>query len=207
MGKILLLNLRRVSTEVVTDTARIIRRGGVILYPTDTIYGLGCNATDEQAIARIFKIKKRAEIKPMLVLVRNLTMLQDLVIDIPSLAHELAKRFWPGPLTMLFYAKSNVGSLFTAGSGKIGIRIPNNNFCLRLIKECRTPIVSTSANISGHPVSDVHSLKQLFIDKVDGFVDAGNVQSVPSTIIDITGKSLKIVREGSITVRELSKYS
>ncbi|MBI4549209.1 MAG: threonylcarbamoyl-AMP synthase [Ignavibacteriae bacterium] len=208
MGKLLPLHLKRVSSEVVQQAASIIRHGGVILYPTDTIYGLGCNAFDEQAIARIVTIKKRTETKPMLVLVRNISMLRDLVVDIQLLATTLMKRFWPGPLTMIFHARNNVSSLLTARSGKIGIRIPRNNFCMKLIKECQTPIVSTSANISsGRPVSDIASLKQDYLAKVDVMIDAGNLSTtLPSTVVDVSDGKLKIIREGAIRTSELSEY-
>ena len=149
-----------------------MKKGGVILYPTETIYGLGCNAFDEQAVARIFTIKGRPDTKPVLVLVRNLTMLKSIVDDIPPVAVKLMEKFWPGPLMIIFNTRKILNSLLTAGTGKIGVRIPGNKFCIKLLREAKTPIVSTSANISGVQYDpSIRSLKQLFSDKVDLIIE------------------------------------
>ena len=208
MGKILPLNLKRVSRRVIDESAKIVKSGGVILYPTETIYGLGCNAYNEEAIVRIFSIKRRPETKPLLVLVNNFAMLKTLVEEIPPLAAKLMKHFWPGSLTLIFQACQDVSSLITAGSRKIGVRIPNNNFCLKLISGCRVPIVSTSANISGQRQNqNIGSLKDQFVDQVDLLLDAGTLpKSLSSTVVDISEFVLKIIREGAITKKMLFPF-
>ena len=205
MSTILQLNLKRISGTIVQQTVRTIRKGGVILYPTETVYGLGCNAFDEKAIQRIFEIKERPETKPMLVLVRNRTMLQELVSEIPPTAFKLMECFWPGPLTLIFKARKNLSSLLTAGSGKIGVRIPSNNFCLKLLKESQIPLVSTSANMSGkNVISSIKSLKRIFADKVDIVIDAGSSpSSLPSTVVDVSESKLAIIRQGAISNAQL----
>ena len=146
MGVLIQINSQRISSKSITQIGRSVKWGGVILYPTETIYGLGCNAFDEEAVARIFEIKGRPETKPVLVLVWNLTMLKSIVANIPPVAVKLMEKFWPGPLTMIFNAKKNISPLVTAGTGKIGVRIPGNSFCLKLLKEIQVPLVSTSAS-------------------------------------------------------------
>ena len=207
MRKILKLNPKRISAEVVREAAITIRGGGVLLYPTETIYGLGCDVFNERAVKRIFAIKQRFEKKPLLVLVRNVTMVRELVVAIPPLASVLMDRFWPGPLTLIFYARRNISSLVTAGSGKIGVRIPKNNFCLRLIKACSTPIVSTSANISGQePVQGVDDLVRHFGNRVDLVVNVGILPvSLPSTVVDVSDARPRIIREGAIRRIQLLK--
>ena len=143
--------------------------------------------------------------KPVLVLVQNKLMLESLVTDIPPVAVKLMRKFWPGPLTLIFNAKKNLNPLLTAGTGKIGIRIPGNAFCLKLLKAAQVPIVSTSANISGvQQDPSIQSLKKTFSGKVDLIVDAGDLpSSLPSTVIDVTDGKASIVREGAISIRML----
>jgi L-threonylcarbamoyladenylate synthase len=206
VSTILQLNPNRISGAVVRETARVIRKGGVIVYPTETIYGLGCSAFDEKAIKRIFEIKQRPETNPMLVLVRNRAMLRELVDEIPSKAIELMDCFWPGPLTIVFHAREKVSSSLTAGSGKIGVRMPGSRFCLKLLDESQIPLVSTSANISGKKASSsIHSLKRMFADKVDSIIDAGSLaSSLPSTVVDVSSRKVQILREGAISRKQLS---
>jgi L-threonylcarbamoyladenylate synthase len=206
IGTILNINLRRISSDAIHQTATSVKRGDVILYPTETIYGLGCNALNEQAVAKIFQIKGRPETKPLLVLAGNKEMLKSLVAEIPPVALKLMRKFWPGPLTIVFNAKHNLNPLLTAGTGKIGIRIPGNMFCLKLLKEARVPIVSTSANISGvQQDPSIQSLKKIFSEKVELIVDAGDLPlSMPSTVVDVTSELPVVVREGAIAKQKLA---
>jgi L-threonylcarbamoyladenylate synthase len=205
MSEIFDLNPKRISRNIINRVATIVREGGIILYPTETIYGLGCNLFNEEAVKRLYMLKKRSEKKPILVLVRNLSMLKELVADVPLLSLRLMKRFWPGPLTLIFRARQGMSELVTAHSGKIGIRISSYPFCLKLLEVCQTPILSTSANISGQKsISEIKSLKQLFVSQVEAIITAHDLSpSPPSTVVDISDGKLKLIREGTISKRQL----
>ncbi len=185
--------------------ADVITQGGVIVYPTDTIYGLGVNAFEDEAIGRVFTLKQREQAKPLLVIVHSLEMVKLLVSTIPVVAHRLIERFWPGPLTILFPAMEHISNRLAAGTGKIGIRIPDNRFCLELVSVCGKPITSTSANISGgdNPRS-VQQIADSISSTVDMIVDGGMLKSsVPSTVVDVTTGDVVIVREGVISSEEI----
>jgi L-threonylcarbamoyladenylate synthase len=186
--------------------AEVIRAGGVIIYPTDTVYGLGCNAFRAEAIERVFAIKQRPQNMPALVLVLDRAMLERLVPKIPPIAAELMKSFWPGPLTIVLGARSGIHPLLTGGSGKVGVRIPDNDFCRRLMTESGLPVVSTSANISGKE-SSYGAMRSQFGGLVDLFVEAGPpVSDVPSTVVEVTEGRVKIVREGIISHDTLREF-
>ncbi len=207
MGTIVQLHPERISQSVVQQAAKVILEGGVLLYPTETIYGFGCNPFDESAVRRIFKLKGRSETKPVLVLVSNRVMLKELVSDIPPAAKKLIKQFWPGPLTLIFEARKHVPSLLTAGTGNIGVRIPGSNFCLKLLKQSCAPLVSTSANKSGvNAVMTINELKKTFSDHVDMVIDAGNLMpSMPSTVADVSTGELTILRQGAISEKKIRR--
>lgn len=185
--------------------ADVITQGGVIVYPTDTIYGIGVNAFDDEAIKRVFALKQRDLAKPLLVIVHNLDMVKLLVSTIPVVAHRLIERFWPGPLTILFPAVEHISNKLAAGTGKIGIRIPDNRLCLELVSFCGKPITSTSANVSGgaNPMS-VQQVADSICSNVDVIIDGGMLKSsVPSTVVDVTTGDVVIVREGVISSEEI----
>jgi L-threonylcarbamoyladenylate synthase len=189
----------------VRRAAGVLLTGGVILYPTDTIYGLGCRASDEAAIGRIYAIKERPETRPSLVLVGSAGMVGRFVTDIPPIASRLMEKFWPGPLTLLFRASGGVSPMLTAGTGKIGIRLPAQMFCMRVAERCDDALVSTSANLTGVPPGDDPAgLAREFGMRVDLVVDAGRLPSLPSTVADISGGELLILREGAIPGRDLA---
>jgi len=186
--------------------AEMIGAGGVIVYPTDTVYGLGCNAFRAEAIRRVFAIKQRPENKPALVLVLDRAMLERLVPRIPPIAAELMKCFWPGPLTIVLPARRGIHPLLTGGSGKVGVRMPDNEFCRRLMTESGVPLVSTSVNISGKE-SSYGELRSQFGGLVDLFIEAGPpVSDVPSTVVDVSEGKVKIVREGIISHDTLREF-
>jgi len=205
MGKIIQIKPDRIRASQIHQVSGVIKGGGVILYPTDTIYGLGCAAFDIHAVRRIFELKKRSLKNPALVLVRNFTMMKKLVDGIPPQALELIRRFWPGPLTLIFKARKNFNPLLVSEENKIGIRIPDNRFCLKLMGDCKLPIVSTSANISGKEGNArIGVLKEIFINKVDLIIDAGDIKKlVPSTVIDISDGKIGLVREGVIPLKKI----
>ncbi len=190
--------------RAVSRAAAVLDAGGVILYPTDTIYGLGCRAADEPAIGRIYAMKRRPPSRPTLILVGSAGMVARFVTGIPPAAAALMERFWPGPLTLLFTAAGGISPLLTAGTGKIGIRLPAHPFCTKLSLKCDDAIVSTSANVSGSPpAGGTADPVREFGRLVDLVVEAGHLASLPSTVADVSGGELTIMREGAIPARKL----
>jgi L-threonylcarbamoyladenylate synthase len=204
--KIEILEFGTNDLEIAREAARCIRDGGVILYPTDTIYGIGCDASNEKAVEKIFKIKNRSASNPALMLASSVPMVESIVEEISPLAFRLMNKFWPGPLTLLFKPKKKMPQLLISGDNKIGIRIPANQFCLFMIEQFNTPIVSTSANLSGVQTSGkISELKKIFFGKVDLIIDSGDLGNIrPSTIVDVTSEPAVVVRDGAITREEVS---
>jgi len=134
---------------IIKEAATNIKEGGVVTFPTWCLYGLAADAFNEDAVNKIFTIKKRPSQKPLLLLIKNQTVLNDLVQDIPKDAERIMEAFWPGKITIVFNAKKTIPDTLTAGTGKIGIRIPENPVAKALVKELDRPITGTSANISG----------------------------------------------------------
>ena len=207
MGTVSTLDPQRISSRIVSDAAAVIRKGGILLYPTDTIYGLGCDAYNAGAVERLFKVKRRPEKNRALVLAAGKTMLEALVEEMPDAALRLMEHFWPGPLTLIFRARVDLHASITGDDRKVGIRIPDNRFCLKLLNACGVPIVSTSANISGRPYTEEpETLKKLFLKDVDLMVDAGMLRgALPSTVVDVTSEQAVIVRAGRISADSIGK--
>jgi len=208
MGKTLDINLNNISSGTIREISSSVEKGNVILYPTDTIYGLGCDVFNENAVRKIFEIKGRAETKPLLALAHSLSMIETLVEEISPLAKKLLKIFSGKPLTIIFPASKNIPAIVTANTNTIGIRIPNTDFCQELLRESNIPLVSTSANISGKEIpTSIAEIEKIFSSKVDLFINAGNLPpSLPSTIIDITSGTVEMIREGAIKKEEFSEF-
>ena len=199
------LNLLDPDQGIIGETARIIKSGGVIVYPTDTIYGLGCNSFDPHAVERIYAIKKRPSNQPVLALINSVEELMSLTGEISEKARILIDKFWPGPVTFVFRAKSGVPQCIQSHDGKIGIRLPKHEFCRYICRLSVVPVLSTSANISGMPqTNNVEILRDIFAGQVDLFIDAGNCTSITvSTIVDVTGSEPVILRDGVISGEEI----
>lgn len=173
---------------------KILKAGGVIGFPTETIYGIGACLNQPQAIGRIFKIKKRPRSKPLPILISNLNQLSQLVSSVPVKAKKLIKENWPGPLTIVLYKSKKVPKLVTGGGSKVGIRMPNHPIALELIKKCG-PIVATSANISGKPPALTAKEVKDNLPEIDYVINGGKVKlGKASRVIDLTEKYPKILR-------------
>ena len=163
----------------------ILKRGGIILYPTDTIWGIGCDATNENAVSKIFALKKRSDSKSMIVLLDNEVKLQSYINEIPEVAWDLIE-FAEKPLTIIFDGAKNLAKNVIAEDGSVGIRITKDEFCKALIEKFRKPVVATSANISGNPSpGSFAAIDQTIVDGVDYVVNLQQEgsNSSPSTII------------------------
>lgn len=191
---------------LIEQVADILKRGGVIGYPTETVYGLGCSAFDAQAVQRIIRLKQRNPSKAMILIASDTVQVSELVMSIPDEAEKLIENFWPGPLTIVFEASSRQKEFVFGQSHTIAIRIPDCIICLELIKETGFPLVSTSANISGQPASiSAEQVADDFSTELDIIIDGGpSPQNIASTVVDITQKPPRIVRNGAISALEIN---
>lgn len=200
--EILKINSDNLDKKAIRRTVEILKNGGTVIYPTDTVYGFGVDAFNEKAIKKIFQIKGRDFNKPISIIVRDLEMIKKLA-NFDKNIEKILKKIFPGPVTAILSKTKNLSDILTSGSNKIGIRIPECKFTKDLMNELDFPITTTSANISGKPASgDLQNILNQFRGrkiKPDLVVDAGILpKSLPSTIIDLTGIKPKIIRQGAI---------
>ena len=184
---------------------QIIVSGGLVAFPTESFYGLAVNTFDEEAINRLFIIKKRRSDRPVLVLIPSVEYLEDYVADVPEGALKLIRKFWPGGLTLLFKATPDISPLLTAGTGKIGVRISSNLIATALTRVMGSPITGTSANISGQPgCINAKEVYDSLGQGVDLILDGGKTGGGNgSTVLDVTVNPPVIIREGIISRRQL----
>ena len=157
--------------EEVNKALEVLKAGGIILYPTDTIWGIGCDATNEVAVKKVLDLKGRSEGKSMIILLDNDTKLQSYVAEVPDIAYDLIE-YSEKPLTIIYSGAKNLAPNVINEDGSIGIRIVNHDFCEQLLQRFRLPIVSTSANLSGQPApANFSEIRQEIIDGVDYVVD------------------------------------
>ncbi|MBI5188056.1 MAG: threonylcarbamoyl-AMP synthase [Nitrospirae bacterium] len=178
----------------------ILNYGGIIVYPTETFYGLGAKFDMEDSLKRLYELKKRPKEKAMPLIIGNKGLLPIVTASVNRTAMSLMDRFWPGPLTLILPAKENLSEYITAGTGKVAVRIPGESFALQLARAAEFPITSTSANISGiPPAQDAETVIRYFGDKIDLIIDGDPTSGgLPSTIVDVTEDEIKILREGVI---------
>ena len=186
------------AATTIEKAAGVIRQGGVVLHPTDTIYGLACDPFRPQALRRLFEIKGRPPEQGLLLLVPNLTWVEQICDEIPEVFYRAARKFWPGPVTFLLSASPKLPSLVRGGAGKVGLRRPALPYLDSWMKAIPGPLVSTSANRSGQePPGSMAELRKLFQGKVDLLLEAGEVEdSHPSSVLDLSIEPPRIVREG-----------
>ena len=190
----------------IKKASEIIKKGGIIIYPTDTVYGLGCNPFDEEAVKKLIKIKGERN-KPLPILASSVEDVEKIALLTP-LSKKLIELFWPGALTIVLKKKPVLPSIVTFGLDSVGVRIPKNPFTIELIKDCGGLLIGTSANISGatscRSVDEV--LKQLNqkLNLIDLIIDGGETEiGVGSTVIDLTNDEVKVLREGPISENEI----
>ncbi len=189
--------------EGLIKASEIVKKGKIVVYPTDTVYGLGCDPYNPTAIERLFELKSR-ECKPLPVLCSSIDVVKELV-KLDERGLKLASKFWPGPLTIVAKKNKTLPKILTCGSDKLGVRIPNHEGARKLIELCGGSLVGTSANKSGlkSPRTPGEVLK-LLGRGFDIMVDGGPTPlGRESTVIDMTGKSLKVIREGAIKASDL----
>ena len=205
--KIIQINPKNPEPDLIKHAADKIKSGGVIVFPTWCLYGLAADAFNIEAIQNVFTIKYRQPDNPLLILIKNRNELKKLVTDIPETAKKTMDKFWPGRVTIIFNAKKNIPDFLTAGTGKIGIRIPEHPVALALLDQLDNPVTGTSANISNTPGCDnISCMSSSIIMQTELTLDAGMLNGgIGSTIIDITCNPPVIIREGEIPSEEIFK--
>jgi len=180
--------------------ARILREGGILAYPTETLYGLGVDPFQEEALEALFRLKGRPEGMPISILARDMSMLMKAVGDVSPLSMRIMERFLPGPLTVVLAAGSHLPVRLTGGTGKIGVRISSHPVVRHLFTCLPGPVTTTSANLTGTaPASSAEQIAQTFPEGIGCILDAGPHRGVGSTVVDLTGACPVILREGTIS--------
>ena len=193
------------AVQALARAAKILCAGGLVALPTETVYGLGANALDEQAVARIFAAKQRPQWDPVIVHIADEAMLDGLVTTLPESARKLMKVFWPGPLTLLLPRSRAVPDAVTAGRPLVGVRMPAHPVALALIRRARAPVAAPSANVFGHisPTTAEHVLDDLD-GRIDAVLDAGpTAHGVESTVLDPCPSPMVIYRPGAVTADQI----
>ncbi|HAX61980.1 MAG TPA: threonylcarbamoyl-AMP synthase [Elusimicrobia bacterium] len=199
--------LKNLDKKEIKKIAEELKNGKIAIYPTDTIYGIGTNAFCLSGVKKIYKLKCRTDKKPLPVLVDNISKIKKIVKKIPTGAEKLAKKFWPGALTLVFET-NELGSMLTGGKKNIAVRIPAHKVLLSIIKEMACPLIGTSANISGKKVCRCLSdLDKKILKNVDMIIDGGVVKlEKPSTVLDVSKFPYIVRREGCISKKEIEKF-
>lgn len=205
--EIIKVNNTEPEQSLITYAAERIRSGQVLGMPTDTFYGLAADPYNLRAVDRVYEIKTRGRHKPLSLLIESVEQAEDLADFLPDEFHELAKKFWPGPLTIIVKAAPRLPLKVTANTGNIAIRIPAAPIPLDVIKAAKVPITATSANLSGaSECTTAEAVKEQMEDRVHIILDGGpSPRSVPSTIINLSerGSRWKLMREGAIPAAEV----
>lgn len=207
--RIIRINLRGDFSKAVLETVAVLKRGGVIVYPTDTVYGLGANACDWYAAEQIFKIKKRPLSRPLPIIARNMKWVVELAFVLPKLEKVLSE-IWPGPTTVILPKKEIIPSIVTGKRKNVGIRIPDCVLTDKLLGRFGYPLTATSANISGEEATgDISRIIEMFRNELwrpDLVLDAGVLPlSEPSAVLDLTTIRPKITRVGPTKPEQLMK--
>ena len=189
------------------EPAQIIRNGGIVIFPTETVYGIGTSGLDEDAIKKLYEVKLRPLNKPISLLVNNLEMVEKIAKNITEVEYRLMEKFFPGPLTIILEKKDIVPDILTSNTNTVGIRMPSGEIAKKLIEFAGVPIATSSSNISGKPSgTNITDIKKDFKGKVDCFIDNGESElGIPSTVIRIIDDIPHILRQGAISEEEIRK--
>lgn len=200
-------NFKFTSLQAIRKAAAIIRYGGVGAFPTETVYGLGANALDPKAVARIFEIKNRPYFDPLIVHVESERKARDLFRVVPSSAAKLMKAFWPGPLTLVLPKKKIIPDLVTSGLDSVAVRVPAHSNALRFLKACQVPVAAPSANPFGYlsPTTAEHVRRQIG-KKIDFILDSGRCPvGLESTVIGFEKNKPVLLRPGGVSIEQIEK--
>ena len=199
--------MKTVLTKSPIEAAEFIRRGGTVAFPTETVYGLGANVFDEKAVAKIFAAKRRPNDNPLIAHVGNLAQIESLVSEITPPAQKFIEAFFPAPLTLVLPKAVRVSFAATANLETIGVRMPKNDLALEFLRQCETPLVAPSANLSGRPSPTTwQAVYEDLNDRIDCILQGETTEiGLESTVVDCTGDVPLVLRTGAITLDDLRK--
>lgn len=204
--KTIYLKEEQIDETKIEEIANAIKEGKLIIFPTDTVYGIGTNAYNEEACKKIYEIKGRPSCKPLIILISDTSMIEDLVENISPKEQKIIEKFWPGPLTIKFKKRKGIlPDIISAGDEYVRIRLIKNGLIYKIIEKAEVPVVAPSANISGHPTGiKIDNIIKELGGKVDYILDCGDYKSdEPSTIIQVEDEKIVVIREGKIKREEL----
>ncbi|MBI1816832.1 MAG: threonylcarbamoyl-AMP synthase [Deltaproteobacteria bacterium] len=192
-------------STAIAAAAAALQRGALIVYPTETLYGLGADTSNPAALDALVALKVRADHKPISVLIVGNAMLNTVAARITPLARRLIARFWPGPLTLVMTARPSLSNILTAGSGTIGVRWSSHPIANALVEKLGSPLTTPSANPTGQtPPTTIAQARAYFGDRVASYVDGGRLPGgMASTVVDVTGDQPRVLREGAIAIAAL----
>ena len=192
----------KINEDELQEVKNVIRRGGIIAFPTDTVYGIACDCFKTKAIEKLYRIKERPAYKPINVLTDSLEKMYKVASTISNRELELIGKYMPGDLTIILNKNEKVPSILTAGIDTVGVRIPNNDIALKILENSKNPLAVTSANKSGQTSGlEVSDFIDVFKDDIDIFIDGGKTPiGVSSTIVKVVDDKVKILRQGNLEI-------
>jgi L-threonylcarbamoyladenylate synthase len=198
------MRLLKATRDNILTASRIVRKGGLVVYPTETVYGLGCDPFNTEAVKRVFDVKGERK-KPPPILASSINHVEKIAY-MSQAGKKVAEKFWPGPLTLVFPKKPVLPDIVTCNLDSVGVRIPKHDVALKLISLSNGFLIGTSANRTGEkPPRNVHEATRQLKEDVDIFLDGGpTTLGKPSTVADLTSKKPAILREGPISLKEIS---
>jgi len=190
------------ASEILDAAAEVVLRGGVIAFPTDTLYGLGCSLFDVAAVEMVARLKRRDPSLAVISLIPEPSQVYGLAVDVTQTAERLMQRFWPGPLSLIFKASAVVPAPVRGAGGTVALRCPKDHLCQRLLDRIGGPVVSSSANLTGQrPAETADEVVAVFGNQVDLVLDGGSRRGGrPSTLVDVSGSRPRLLRRGPIEV-------
>jgi L-threonylcarbamoyladenylate synthase len=204
--KVYTIKNRSSAERTIQKTAEVIKEGGLVCFPTETVYGVGADATNDKAVADIFRAKNRSFANPIALHLHAVEEIEKYVNNINDRARKLMEKFLPGPLMLIFEKNDNVSQIVTGGLNKVGIRVPRHELCLDFLRECGTPVAATSANRSGRLACvKADDILEELGGKIDVLLDIGATPlGIESTVLDVTSDPPRIIRPGFITMEEIA---
>lgn len=204
-----ILNMKEnINLDEINYASNLIINGKLVIFPTETVYGIGANGLDEEAVRNIFIAKGRAQDNPLILHVSDISMIERIAKNINNIERKLIDIFFPGPLTIVLERREIVPDVVTGGLNTVGIRMPSNKIANLLIKHANTPIAAPSANVSGRPSgTNINDIIDELGEKVSCIIDGGDTDiGVESTVIRVINNKIKILRPGKITIEDFQNY-